>query len=409
MTMTPPQEPDRLDKPCGHQNQGQQHNRHQAETGRHRSTQQHQHQNQQHQQQQHQLPEPLSGASPVLVSRRLLSPEDGEPMLSLPLERRRPSDNASSDDSSRYHRRGDHHRLRSQQLQAWLLQREEEEEEEESLPQPHANQTSYYSTEMGRRRRRQLLPGTARFPLRWSEGTHFVYAHVGTPPQRVSLIVDTGSFTLAFPCVGCDKCRPRSRTPFWDPGASATAAELSCDECHGDYTCSEFEPRCTYRQSYSEGSAWTATQMVDVLRLGGEELSEEDGEGEGNGGHGYGWPKLSFGCIRKQSGLFDKQDRKFSICFSENGGNLVLGGYDPELLVPGASHQYTTAHFTRGFFAVEVFGVALGGRSIVTAQTLELFSLGTGTIVDSGTTDMYLPVEVADAFSEAWEAATGEV
>lgn len=45
--------------------------------------------------------------------------------------------------------------------------------------------------------------------------------------------------------------------------------------------------------------------MVDVLRLGGEELSEEDGGGEGNGG--YGWPKLSFGCIRKQSGLFDKQ------------------------------------------------------------------------------------------------------
>ncbi|CAM9634521.1 unnamed protein product, partial [Ectocarpus sp. 12 AP-2014] len=43
-----------------------------------------------------------------------------------------------------------------------------------------------------------------------------------------------------------------------------------------------------------------------------------------------------------------------------------------------------------------------------TAETLELFSLGTGTIVDSGTTDMYLPVDVADAFSEAWEASTGE-
>lgn len=46
----------------------------------------------------------------------------------------------------------------------------------------------------------------------------------------------------------------------------------------------------------------------------------------------------------------------FSICFSENGGNLVLGGYDPELLVPGASHQFTTADFTFGFFAVKVTG-----------------------------------------------------
>lgn len=45
--------------------------------------------------------------------------------------------------------------------------------------------------------------------------------------------------------------------------------------------------------------------MVDVLRLGGEELLEEDGGGEGNGD--YGWPKLSFGCIRRQSGMFDQQ------------------------------------------------------------------------------------------------------
>lgn len=42
-------------------------------------------------------------------------------------------------------------------------------------------------------------------PLFEGEGVHYVFIWVGTPPQRVSVIVDTGSHYTAFPCVGC-KC-----------------------------------------------------------------------------------------------------------------------------------------------------------------------------------------------------------
>lgn len=66
-------------------------------------------------------------------------------------------------------------------------------------------------------------------------GTHFVYAHVGTPPQRVSLIIDTGSYTTAFPCTGCRACRPGATRPFWDPSLSGTVSEPGCEECHGVY------------------------------------------------------------------------------------------------------------------------------------------------------------------------------
>lgn len=90
--------------------------------------------------------------------------------------------------------------------------------------------------------RRRNLPGGRRqlehelLPLRSSFGTHFVHAHVGTPPQRVRLIVDTGSYTTAFPCVGCDKCRGGERqTSFWDPERSRTVAKLGCDDCRGLY------------------------------------------------------------------------------------------------------------------------------------------------------------------------------
>jgi hypothetical protein len=42
-------------------------------------------------------------------------------------------------------------------------------------------------------------------PLFQGMGVHYAYMWVGTPPQRVTVIVDTGSHHTAFPCVGC-KC-----------------------------------------------------------------------------------------------------------------------------------------------------------------------------------------------------------
>lgn len=32
--------------------------------------------------------------------------------------------------------------------------------------------------------------------------THYTWVYAGTPPQRASVIVDTGSGILAFPCSG---------------------------------------------------------------------------------------------------------------------------------------------------------------------------------------------------------------
>lgn len=43
-----------------------------------------------------------------------------------------------------------------------------------------------------------------RMPLRTGYGTHFAFIYVGKPePQRVSVILDTGSHWMAFPCTGC--------------------------------------------------------------------------------------------------------------------------------------------------------------------------------------------------------------
>lgn len=43
------------------------------------------------------------------------------------------------------------------------------------------------------------------------------------------------------------------------------------------------------------------------------------------------------------SGFHILQERTFSLCFSETGGTMVIGGYDPRLNKPGSEMQYTTS------------------------------------------------------------------
>lgn len=51
--------------------------------------------------------------------------------------------------------------------------------------------------------------------------------------------------------------------------------------------------------------------------------------------------------------------------------------------------------------------ITLDGMSVTSDPSV--FQRGKGIIVDSGTTDTYLPKSVAKGFSQAWKAATGSV
>lgn len=48
------------------------------------------------------------------------------------------------------------------------------------------------------------------------------------------------------------------------------------------------------------------------------------------------------------------QERIFSLCFSLNGGTMVLGGYDPRLNKPGAEMMYTPTTKSSSWFTVKV-------------------------------------------------------
>lgn len=79
-----------------------------------------------------------------------------------------------------------------------------------------------------RRRRTQTLDGEREVvPLKPGLGTHFAWVYAGTPPQRASVIADTGSSLMAFPCSGCDGCGSHTDEPF----AIANSTSLSHVMC----------------------------------------------------------------------------------------------------------------------------------------------------------------------------------
>ena len=110
-------------------------------------------------------------------------------------------------------------------------------------------------------------------------GTHFSYVFVGTPPQRQTVIVDTGSHYTGFPCTGthihldtiyliphipylyiragCSQCGNHVN-PYWDIKNSTTATIPKCGGTN----------QCSISQSYSEGSSWKGYLVQDKFYVG---------------------------------------------------------------------------------------------------------------------------------------------
>ena len=268
-------------------------------------------------------------------------------------------------------------------------------------------------------------------PLYRGYGTHYAFIWVGSPPQRVSVIVDTGSHHTAFPCSGCN-CGKHMNELF-DPRKSETSQVVACISRGG---------KCTFQQSYSEGSSWKAHKVIDEVWVGGSTLTMVPGGAKLS-------TKFTFGCMQSETGLFRNQivdgimgmsaaadtliyklfdnkvldSRAFSMCFKVDGGVLALGGLDERL--NHSPMQYIRLLKPKGWFTVRLLEVAMikqGGnndssnhssstgagiiKKVIDAP-VSIYNTGKGTIVDSGTTDSYLPTSISKKFTPIFKELSG--
>lgn len=266
-------------------------------------------------------------------------------------------------------------------------------------------------------------------PLFLGIGTHYAHVYVGNPPQRVSVIVDTGSHHTAFPCSGCKSCGHHT-DPYFDPSKSQTLEWLQCHQCVSAARC--VQRKCQISQSYTEGSSWKAYQMRDAFYVGGETLTSrprsalEEREVDGSG---WLWTNFIFGCQTYETGLFRTQKADgimgmsmhsqtlvptmkssgkidhsgFSLCFMYGGGTMVLGGVDRRL--HKSLMEFTPLAKKSGWFTVRLIDIRLNEHSLKLPSSV--FATGKGTIIDSGTTDTYLPRRATERFKHVWSEIMG--
>jgi hypothetical protein len=217
---------------------------------------------------------------------------------------------------------------------------------------------------------------------------------VGTPAQRVSVILDTGSSVCAFPCDICTSCGNHI-DPVFNRSASSTADPLACSsDCPG--TC--LNNKCTYHVSYFEGSTIQGEWFTDFVQLGDRVESNIPVRSSlgchttetklfytqlANGIMGIG-PRRSNSPASVLQTLFtdDRIDKSvFSLCLSNEGGVLTVGGFDSAYM----TSQLTWIPMTpnSNFYQVSISDLRIG------ANTRPPKSMTA--IIDSGSTLAYFP------------------
>lgn len=227
-------------------------------------------------------------------------------------------------------------------------------------------------------------------------GYFYTYIHVGTPPQRFTVILDTGSVVTSVPCAGCVNCGTHM-DPVFDIKKSSTARDS-----HRKFS-----------QSYTEGSSLRGDYISDFICIGDSCRPDEA-------------VKFEFGCANRMTNLFrtqladgimgmadtghtvlnalrDHHQLKhdiYTLCVSRKGGFFSVGGYQtsrhrgPIVWTPNASPGGK-------YYRVKITDFAINGASIHPTSN-DLKSTSGGALVDSGTTFTYVPYNLFNKLKAAF-------
>ncbi|KAG0619632.1 hypothetical protein M758_4G153600 [Ceratodon purpureus] len=247
--------------------------------------------------------------------------------------------------------------------------------------------------------------GYSESPVTASTGEYVMELSLGTPPQKFSTIVDTGSDLTWVQCSPCSVCFEQPN-PLFDPRASSTYSQTKCDNglckilqeglfvqnCKGGNT-------CNYTYSYGDGSNTLGVLSLETVTLGSSSVPDV-GIGCGHSNQGSfagadGIVGLGQGSLSLPSQLKPSIAQIFSYCLVD----LSSTASTSSPITFGDARENSDAKYTPlvanslapTYYYVGVEGISVGRQKVeIPDSAFEISEMGSGgVILDSGTTITY--------------------
>ena len=264
-----------------------------------------------------------------------------------------------------------------------------------SLTSPPPSSTST-STDNHHHQQRRLYKEIASVHKE-SDGVYFTTICIGdVGSQCFTVIVDTGSSTIAVPCKGCD-CG--SQHSYYDQAASKSVVDSGS----------------SYSQCYGEGSCNRGKLLQDTICFGKGCLAESG-------------IKHPFGCCTQYSPNFRSQDadgiigvspsgrtlwkdlathhkldtNQLAICFGTTGGEMTVGGWDETIPGPAGNMsasqemRWTDMKTSDSFYRVVMSSMVVGDASTTNSDSASPAAIqvsgftATRPMVDCGSTFSFM-------------------
>lgn len=284
--------------------------------------------------------------------------------------------------------------------------------------------------------------GHANFDIKNQQNFYSVELKVGTPAQNVLVLLDTGSSDLWITGSGNPYCSPSTRNSHLDssgsssssdsgPSASANFPSSSATIDCSQYGTFNLENSATFKSNestfyltYGDGSFAKGLWGTDNIHLNGLNVSDvsfavanETNSSVGVFGIGLPGDEASvtpgvdgrhyqynnFPQMLKNNGVIQKNAYSLYLnAPNSNSGNILFGAvdhskYSGNLYTVPLVNTYANEGVAPREFDVNVHGITVGNSSSNTTVSSDK----TLALLDSGTTLMYLPTDLADRLAGA--------
>eukprot|EP01018_Ginkgo_biloba_P029861 Gb_06974 [translate_table: standard] len=260
--------------------------------------------------------------------------------------------------------------------------------------------------------------------LRIGTGNYIANIAFGTPPNRFSLLMDTGSDITWIQCIPCTDCHAQAEQLF-DPARSLSYRTLPCNSSAcallRGFPTNCGDAKCTYRALYNDRSLTQGDFVQDTVTVGSDSLQDfVFGCGHSNRGRLFGGAAGLLGLGRSPlsfpSQTAEIYGQVFSYCLpsfgtGSNVGSLYFGqGSIPAgevffvPLVPNSNPMLNSHYYIR------LTGISVGGEELKVSPSLfDPNPQGGGVIIDSGTLATRLVEPVYTVFRDAFRNKTAHI